>query len=456
MLTSGFSVSHPWDSGIEVFKNIILSSPGRGLTNYTKEKGLNIADIVQDMVDYMYSVCGIEVQDTGDCIFSTTADNSKLKIKRDYIEHFNNNHVPKIPILTVYRPDTANPGLSYLGQYPLPGSIMFGNGSADKNAPSINVLEGWVVDSFNGDKIVEITDSNWRVSTQVTVRAIQEYIRSPEVPTDKSAYKAARVEKGTKIQNLFNEVISKLAGYYGHSNRNSYNPSDIFVYRKDKENQICSDLEKILEYIQKEEEDKFRDLYLKLTAVNFDIIGISLKKLGKGARNSQNVLDLIKEKNYNPEHRTNIEIKDITVKDGNPNSIHFEGAISLVSPYGNRGYNGDYEVKLTFRNYGAKQIDKKILIQNPDAINGKVQLGGEIVFKGMAAISGKIRIGLIRDILGPGVIDKGFENNIKHISDAISIISNNRSKIMQSDNFKAIIKAGLHEEDSSLPFIEIS
>lgn len=450
MLTSGFSVSHPWDSGIEVFKNIILSKPGRGLTNYTKEKGLNIADIVQDMVDYMYSVCGIEVQATGNCIFSSTADNSKLKIKRNYIEHFNNNHVPKIPILTVYRPDTANPGLSYLGQYPLPGSIMFGNGSADKNAPSINVLEGWVVDSFNGDKIVEIADSNWRVSTQVTVRAIQEYIRSPEV------YKAARVEKGTKIQNLFNEVISKLAGYYQHSNRNSYNPSDIFVYRKDKENQICSDLEKILEYIQKGEEDKFRDLYLKLTVVNFDIIGISLKKLGKGARNTQNVLDLIKEKNYNPEHRTDIEIKDITVKDGNPNSIHFEGTISLVSPSGNRGYNGDYEVKLTFRNYGAKQIDKKILQQNPDAINGKVQLGSEIVFKGMAAISGKIRVGLIRDILGPGIIDKGFENNIKHISDAISIISNNRNKIMQSDNFKAIIKAGLHEEDSSLPFIEIS
>lgn len=494
---SGFGISHPWSSGIEIFKNIILNKPSPALKVYVQENNLNLEDIVEEMIDYMYVVCDIDKEtedDSGFPIFSTVFDNSKLKIRRDYIHNFGNKSIIKRALksigkpqtspalLSIYKPDSSNPGLSYLGQYPLNGSIMFGNGSADKNAPKLSVLEGWVVDMFNGDKMLEITDTIWRESTEVTVKSIKQYLIEVNKKIGKNIvpeteYKALRLEKGNKIQNLFNEVVVKLSKYYQHSNRNSYNPSDIFVYRKSKENDIIQDLESILEFLIKAEAEKIeiqknkeidgstsipasetvaRDIFLKLTAVDYDIVGISLKKLSKNARNVENVLDLVKEKNYTPENRTDIEINDISVNDKNPNAIHFQCKVKLISPSGNRGYNGNYDIKVTFRNYGAKQIDKKILKSNKNVINGKVQLGCEIVFKGAAAISGKIRIGLIRDILGPGIIDKGFEANINHISDAISLISKNRKKIMQSDNFKAIIKAGLHEEDSSLPFIVIS
>lgn len=495
---SGFGISHPWKSGIEIFRNIILNKPSAALKTYVQENNLNLEDIVEEMIDYMYVVCDIDKEtedDPGYPIFSTVFDNSKLKIRRDYIHNFGNKSIIKralksigkpqnsLALLSIYKPDSSNPNLLYLGEFRLPTSIMFGNGSADKNAPKLSILEGWVVDMFNGDNMLEITDEIWRESTEVTVKSIRQYLEEVNKkiggPTikDGNTYKALRLEKGNKIQNLFNDVVVKLSKYYQHSNRNSYNPSDIFVYRKNKENDIIQDLESILESLIKAEQEKIeiqknkeienngsipasetvaRDLFLKLTAVDYDIVGISLKKLSKNARNVEDVLDLVKEKNYTPENRTDIEINDIEVNDKNPNAIHFGCKVKLMSPSGNRGYNGNYDIKVTFRNYGAKQIDKKILKQNKNVINGRVQLGCEIVFKGVAAISGKIRIGLIRDILGPGIIDKGFESNINHISDAISLISKNRKKIMQSDNFKAIIKAGLHEEDSSLPFIEIS
>lgn len=115
-------------------------------------------------------------------------------------------------------------------------------------------------------------DKTWAKSYKMQLISIIDYIESfGGNPHD---YKMSRVDKSTVIGSAYKHMIERYKNKIGAKNRNTVDPSDVILYKKQNEGSIINLLKSI------EDIKEFREKLFNTK----EVIGISLKKLGKNCK----------------------------------------------------------------------------------------------------------------------------------------------------------------------------
>lgn len=115
-------------------------------------------------------------------------------------------------------------------------------------------------------------DKTWVKSYKMQLISIINYIESfGGAPGD---YKMSRVDKSSPIGAAYEGMVNRYRIKIGHKDRNTVDPSDVILYKKQNEGSIINLLKSI------EDIKEFREKLFNTK----EVIGISLKKLGKNSK----------------------------------------------------------------------------------------------------------------------------------------------------------------------------
>lgn len=366
--------------------------------------------------------------------FSSNGSGTKFKLKRDYQPYLQDFIKDNPGLYKAFYIDDSKTNPPILFNNDRTG-IIFGNGSSENKVPT-SVSENWVVDAFNkGEKFDydnEIKDKVWRNSTIIVVKELQNYVKGNG--NDWVAKRIDNSEGNDSIGNLYEKVLVHIGKKLGFNNRNPYNPSDILLYKQSKESDIIKILNNILGMKDvNEAKHTFVEEFLNKGEI---CIGVSLKKVLKNP--------YLYKKNY-PGIIYSLKIQRCKLKNTTDNQILVDIAFMKDGEF--------YEGILQLRNFGS----------------GRPQIAMDMSLKSKGAITGKIAINKVKEVIDLQDMDyyealfkkqnpgKKFTN--KETWFIIDELKKNKQNLKNLENKKMVevlVRAGLREGDIYLPFIEIS
>lgn len=417
------------------------------ISNYQGE----IDTFVDDFLDEIRSIIEKYLPDFDietETLFSVRVSGSEVKLNR-IVGNTCAEYSKEIALSS----SSTNPSVTFRGKL---FKVILGNGSTERKIPT-SVLEGWVVEGFNRTNSGRynemrfydtIESESWKKSTKSTITVLKNWLDNISNKNDNSkTYRAERVDKNNEIGNLYEQILNSYTKLSEYENRNIIDPADIIVYKKTKKRTLLNQLNKILR-----DPENNKPLFMDLH-INYDIVGISLKKVKSSSIKvtEKNYIEFSKRNNQVRINKNSLELKFSK----NNNGLLLKGIYNINKPImDDETGNEPKEFIFNIRNFGGKQ-------SFADKWDGKRDekpiLGIDFVTKGKIAITGKLPIGWFRKEFPVLKMDKEYNHISQPLNDLVDKNKNKEyNKFFDIDFVSKMVLLGLREAEECLPFVEIS
>lgn len=421
------------------------------VTNFQSE----IDTFVEDFLDEIRSIIEKYLPDfdiENETLFSVRVSGSEVKLNRTV-----GNTCAEYSKEIALSSSSTNPSVTFRSKL---FKVILGNGSTERKIPT-SVLEGWVVEGFNRTNSGRynelrfydtIESESWKKSTKSTITVLKNWLDNISNKNDNSkTYRAERVDKNNEIGNLYEQILNAYTKLSEYENRNIIDPADIIVYKKSKKRTLLNQLNRILN-----NPETHKPLFMDLH-INYDIVGISLKKVKSSSIKvtEKNYIEFNKRNNQVRINKNSLELKFSK----NNNGLLLKGVYSINQPMSDDGIdnntgNQPKEFIINIRNFGGKQ-------SFADKWDGKRDekpiLGVDFVTKGKIAITGKLPIGWFRKEFPILKMDKEYNHISQPLNDLVDKDKNKEyNKFFDPDFVGKMVLLSLREAEECLPFVEIS
>lgn len=417
------------------------------ISNYQNE----VDTFVDDFLDEIRSIIEKYLPDFDietETLFSVRVSGSEVKLNRTI-----GNTCAEYSKEIALSSSSTNPSVTFRGKL---FKVILGNGSTERKIPT-SVLEGWVVEGFNRTNSGRynelrfydtIESESWKKSTKSTITVLKNWLDNISNKNDNSkTYRAERVDKNNEIGNLYEQILNAYTKLSEYENRNIIDPADIIVFKRNKKRTLINQLNRILR-----DPENNKPLFMDLH-INYDIVGISLKKVKSNSIKvtEKNFIEFSKRNNQVRINKNSLKLKFSK----NNNGLLLKGIYTINKPImDDETGNEPKEFIFNIRNFGGKQ-------SFADKWDGKRDekpiLGVDFVTKGKIAITGKLPIGWFRKEFPILKMDKEYNHISQPLNDLVDKDKNKEyNKLFDPDFVSKMVLLGLREAEECLPFVEIS